>query len=697
MKKSNAVKYFLYKLSSLRAFLAASAILAFAGIPMLVTMLKNYFELYAAEHVGSGWVVADYKLNDIEMFIASYCAMWIILVFLASFALAVIVPVFSFNFYNNRAFTDTIGSLPLTYNQRFWGDFLSGFAVSVAPFLVCIPYILIVANNLFPTNDEYAYWIEYFHKQFEPLSGHIVQYTLIFAVILVSAYTFSSMIASFCGKRDSTAMYLIFGLLLVPGLAAVYSGFLNAELVGIDELKSMLEAISFIPPAGLLPNFLNFWNGLGLSGFTDYETYTEIPPAGYVIMSLLAAAFGVGAYFLGKYRKAERTDRDFVYEGAYAVMSTIITVCILGVGALFYTTSQNNVMYMVYAAVGGIVFYAALALSHTKSFKKLPKELIKYAVICAACFSFFGLADLTDSFGMADLVPNTWEISSIEINGEHFYSYDRKGLVYDDKDAVEAIVSGHKELLSDKSDLLSGPEIKISYKLKNGFVINRQYTAKEGDSIEKFADIILTLPPSNSNVYGVLDSKEDYEVISFHGNYNPANSGKGVSFEIYSSKSEEFRQILLNDIKNNYSETSHQYGGGYCGEVIAAYMKDGEWYSNLYTLYSSYEDTVAFIQNPDNCWTSLDGSNNTEPEPEPESSTYTVQLWAGGEYAEFDIYADNTLGKELIALCKKEHDGEVSDAVIVVSDRGIKYRVAKADEESAVKLILQLAEYYFVQ
>ncbi|MCH5207820.1 MAG: hypothetical protein J1F04_02950 [Oscillospiraceae bacterium] len=698
MKKNNFGKYFIYKLSSLRGFLAASLVLALAGIPTLVTMLKIYFSLYEKEITGGTWYwAANFKYNDLAMFIDIYCAMWMILIFLASFALAVIVPVFSFSFYNNRALTDTVGSLPLTYNRRFWGDFLSGFAASVMPYLILLPNLIFLTNNMIPYSEEHSQLVREHFGYYAELPGYITRYSLMFAVILISAYAFSSLIVSLCGKKDSTAMYLIFGMLFVPGLILVYTGFLSRGIVGIDGYTAMLESISFIPPAGLMPNFLDFWNGLGNSGFSDYETFTEIPPAGYAVIFLLTVMYGAGAYFLGKYRKAERTDRDFVYEGAYAVMSTIIAVCIFGVGALFYAFTPDNMIYMIFAVVIGGVVYLALALSHTKSFKNLPKALIRYAVICAACFGFFGLAKLTDSFGISDYVPSAREISSVEIVGEYFYSYDKKALVYDDKDAVEAIVAGHKELISDKSDLQTGEEIIFTYRLKNGFVINRQYSTIGGDSIEKLSDIILGLPTSSSNVYGILDSSEDYELLSFHGNYNPANSGKGVSFEIYSSKSEEFRQILLNDIKNNYSETSYQYGGGYCGEVIAAYMKDGEWYSYHYTLYSAYEDTVAFIQNPDNCRTSQDDSNNTEPE----IKSCTAKITLGNQYIEFEFYADNALGKELLALCRNETDGELSEAVSVVvvmsNGMGTKYYISKADEESAVKLILQMAENYFVQ
>ena len=702
MKKNNFGRYFLYKLSSLRGFLAASLVLALAGIPTLVTMLKIYFSLYEKEI--TGYWAANFKYHDLAMFIDVYCAMWMILIFLVSFALAVIVPVFSFSFYNNRALTDTVGSLPLTYNQRFWGDFLSGFAASVMPYLILLPNLIFLTNNMIPYREEYSNWYREHFGYYAELPGYITRYSLMFAVILISAYAFSSLIVSLCGKKDSTAMYLIFGMLFVPGLILVYTGFLNRGMVGIDGYTAMLESISFIPPAGLMPNFLDFWNGLGNSGFSDYETFTEIPPAGYVVIFLLTVIYGAGAYFLGKYRKAERTDRDFVYEGAYAVMSAIIAVCILGFGAMYYAFMPDNAGYMIFAVTIGGIVYLALALSHTKSFKNLPKALIRYAVICAACFGFFGLAKLTDSFGISDYVPSAWEISSVEIDGEYFYSYDKKGLVYDDKGAVEAIVAGHKELISDKSDLQTGEEIIFTYKLKNGFVINRQYStiAIEGDSIKKLSDIIHELPTSSSNVYGVLDSSEDYEFFQFVGDYRPINSENSeqqFSFVIYSPKAEEFRQILLNDIKNHYSEMSYQYGRGFCGDVTAEYMKDGEWYSYRYNIYNSYEDTIAFIKNPDNCITSLDNGNNTEQELEIKSCTAKMTL--GSQYIEFEFYADNALGKELLALCRNETGGELSEAVSVVvvmsNGMGTKYYISKADEESAVKLILQLAENYFVQ
>lgn len=696
MKKNFFGQYFIYKFSNLRGFFVASIVLALAGVPTLVTILKIIISISLAEIKGENTI---FSVNDIGMVFAIYCANLLILLLIGSFAMAAITPIFAFNFYNNRALTDTIGSLPLTYNQRFFGDFLAGFTVSVAPYLVCLPYILITLSGLIPQDEELEELYMFF-DEFKMISVFLTRYSLRFAIILVAAFMFSSMIASCCGKTGSTVMYSLLGMAFVPGVVLVYSGIAVWNAVGVENFSSMLEAMSFIPPGGLIPDFLNFWNILGGSSFSEFNILTNISPASYAVMLVLTAAFGAGAYFLGKYRKAERTDRDFVYEGAYAVMSTIFSACIMGAGIFMYLYTQESVVYIIVGVVAAAIVAVALEYSHTKSYRTLMRTFIKFAVVSAVCFGIFGLSKLTDSFGLADVIPSVGEISRIEINGEYFYSYDGNGIVYDEHSAIETIVSEHKKLISDKSKITTGNDIKISYKLKNGFVINRQYACAEKEStlIKELANTIKDLPTRDSNVYGVLSS-EDYSDLSFSGFYDvPYTTEEGyeyyntVRFTIKSSKTEEFKKILLNDIKNHYSEHDHAYGYTYKGHITAFYTRDGVRHEEYFSLFEPYEESIAFIKNPNNCTTSINDNNS---EPEAESTVYTAELRLGEEYLEFEFYSDNVLGKELIKLCSKENEGELSDIVSITDKRGTRYRFGKADEAQAIKLIFELAKEYF--
>ncbi|MCH5204344.1 MAG: hypothetical protein J1F03_06325 [Oscillospiraceae bacterium] len=695
MEKSFFGKYFLHKFSSLRGFLAASSVLAIAGIPTLMTMIEIYVgQIVKYAEDGSIFVEESNESAAMIMSAGVYCMLWMLVALAASAALALVVPIVSFNYYNNRALTDTIGSLPLTYSQRFWGDFLAGFTVSVAPFLVCIPYIFIVSENVIPSGVQ----------QFEaylPLPGFIEKYTFLFAVILASAYTFSTLIVSCCGKAGSAVFYSLVGMMLIPGTAAFYTAFVSSGAVGVPAETAFFESIGVIVPFGLVPDVYVFWFKLGNSLFNEFESLMNLRPVEYVIMLLLTAVYAAAAYYLGKYRKTERIGRDFVYESIYSVMSVIFITAIFGFVFWADSTSVTHIMLVIGVGVGLLV-YLGLELSHTRSFKKLPKAMIKYAVICAVCFGFFGITKLTDSFGISDIVPSADEILRVEINGKYFFSYDKQGVVYDDRSAIESIVSEHKKLLSDKSRLATGQEISITYKLKNGLEIHRQYYDQfhfseggEEDTVKTMSDAILALPSSDSNAYGVLGS-EDYSDLSFFGDYyivtelDPTEAGvyslpQHFLFRINPSKTEEFKQILLNDLKSHYFGSYYMYGGGHVGSVVASYTRNGIKYEEAYTIIEDYEETFAFILNPENCTASAAAAEDAEVR------TYTAYISLDEEFIRFDFSSDSEPAKELLSLLTDAGGGELSEDIRIFDERGFFSSVRKSDEKRAVELILQLA------
>lgn len=54
---------------------------------------------------------------------------------IALFVLAVAGAVMSFEYYNKKNLTDTLGVLPITNKQRFFGDLIGGYIANVAPII----------------------------------------------------------------------------------------------------------------------------------------------------------------------------------------------------------------------------------------------------------------------------------------------------------------------------------------------------------------------------------------------------------------------------------------------------------------------------------------------------------------------------------------------------------------------------------
>ena len=664
MKNSFFAKYFIYKLNSLRGIMIANIILTLAGIPTILTLVD-----ILVRNTDNGPL-----LMNLEIFIAIYNYTLFIAFLIALVILALITPIVSFDFYNRHARIDMIGSLPLNYRERFFGDFLSGLTAAAVPFALSMPYILIMAQDISSLDPErYAYFFSY-----------MSQSALVLLIVLVSAYTLSSLVVSCCGKISSSVLFSLLGFFLTAGIVLLYSIFVSANALGVDSSAiENISAITALAPAGPFFSLYTMWFGLENGGnvfFGTADSFSPVSPAQYAVMIALTVIYAAGAFFLGKYRKAELVGKDFVYKGAYAVFSTLLVIGVMGFTFMIDANDFTNTGLIV-GTLAGLAIFFVIETEHNGSLKKLPKSILKYAAICAVCFAFYGITKSTDGLGIAEIVPNADEVYSIEMESNFIPATERENkFIYDDKSTIETIISEHKKLLSDKSKIETGYDISITYHLKSGYKLKRIYSSSQGsDAVREFFNIFADLPTSGTNLYGVLNS-EDYSKLRFTGSIT--SDSKAVTFAIKPSKNDEFRQILLNDIKEHFSTELQQKGTSYV--ITARYTKNGAEQADNYYIYAPYEKTLAFISNPENI------TENADIE-QGEHRTYTAKIVNGDDYLYFDFTSDSEIAKELLSLAENSEKEELSERVLIM-DNTMIYKIAKSDEKRAVELILKLAE-----
>lgn len=125
IKRSFFREYFFYKLRGTMGICIASSVMGF--IACVLSGFSVYKMAKDIEANGSGMTALPVNLLwNFTMFAG--------LVGIA--AIAIVAPIISFKYYRSRSSMDTLGCLPITYGQRFWGDFLSGLAAIVVPFSV---------------------------------------------------------------------------------------------------------------------------------------------------------------------------------------------------------------------------------------------------------------------------------------------------------------------------------------------------------------------------------------------------------------------------------------------------------------------------------------------------------------------------------------------------------------------------------
>ena len=688
MKKSFFGKYCLYKLKGFRGLAIAAAVLNFAALVFPAAFF--YFSLAEANK----WHLPSIYLDETWLYYITFC------VIAAASAILVITPAISFKYYNSRAAMDTLGCLPLNYSERFRGDFLSGLTanlISFIPFTAIGAVIVAVMQNTVIKEIQAWMWTEYNEEFFySDIKDNFLKVYLGFVLLLllgyIGTYVISTFVTSCCGRSGSSIFYSVLALVVPAGIVSTFGTCVLNGTVGVIVEEEIENALMVIAPAGL-------WLGTGLRLMYGYDgltalTYIIDNPVYIVIALLVTAAFLVWAYILGKHRKAERVDRDFVYNGAYHVIALALSATIIG---FYFTVSptnaeaftSGNVQQILISIAVGLVIYLVMELVHTRSAKKLPISLLRYAALYAVCFGFLFIAHKTDSFGIAKRLPDKDRISSVKVEGDFFYSPTGESFVYRSESAIDTILSEHEKLIQNRDSLTTGSTVTISYVMNNGLKLRRQYSSGSGtgrELIKAFSDEVKKNEISEGGL-GFLDDLRYDELTLIKCDINNPRD----SFYVYPEASAELFEALRYDLLNNFE----QYKYSTAGHITFSYKLNGVAREARYMLSETFEGTLAVIEK---------NRVDDTPEVKDEEFNYYIRYSVGlGEetpvISSLSLDLQNTDNSELaravmelIAERKDVPEEERSECWTIMSGSQYKeFCVRKADEYDMLKAVLKIS------
>lgn len=687
MKKSFFGKYCLYKLKGFRGLAIAAAVPNFAALVLQVVFFYIAFD--DANRSGYSWIYFE------EMPFVSFC----VIAIAAMAVILVITPAISFKYYNSRAAMDTLGCLPLNYSERFCGDFLSGLTanlISFIPFAAIGAVIVAVMQNTVIKELQARLWAEYNEEYlFSGIKDDFLKVYLGFVLLLllgyIGTYVISTFVTSCCGRVGSSIFYSILALIVPAGIVSTLGTCVLNGAVGVIVEEEIENALMVIAPAGL-------WLGTGmrfmLEGDLTALTYIVDNPAYIVIALLVTAAFLVGAYFLGKHRKAERVDRDFVYTGAYHVIALALSATIIG----FYfiaspanaeAINSGNVQQIMISVAVGLVIYVVMELVHTRNAKKLPISLLRYAVLYAVCFGFLFIAHKTDSFGIAKRLPDKDSVSSVRVEGDFFYSPTGESFVYRSESAIDTILSEHEKLIQNRDILTTGSTVTISYVMKNGSELRRQYYPRSGtgrELIKAFSDEVKKNEISEGGL-GFLDDLRYDELNLIKCDINDPRD----SFYVATEASAELFEALRYDLLNNFE----QYYYSIAGHITISYKLNGMEREARYMVNDAFERTLAVVEK-----NRIGGTPDVNEEEFFYHIHYTPEL--GEEtpvISSLSLELQNTNESELakavmeyIAEEKDVPEEERSERWFISSESQYKdFCVRKADERAMLKAVLKIS------
>ncbi|MCH5204342.1 MAG: hypothetical protein J1F03_06315 [Oscillospiraceae bacterium] len=594
----------------------------------------------------------------------------------------------SFNFYLQKHETDMLGSLPITHRMRFWGDFISGYVLSVLPFSVIsfgsVP-IIAAAEEYIPTTlytELYVYVIV----------------TVFFALSLI--YVFGVFAASICGRIISSiacvAVLITASICLLPNAGR----FVADNIAGMprddlgEKLNNLTPSLTYIyssvnsivshmpllsePPHNVIDD-----ERLGL--IIDSTAAAQMPNV--IVWAAEIAALTAAAFYLTKFRKAERTGSAFGHKyGYYAVLAGTVVVISSTVFCVYnsYYPANGSIV----AAIVSAVVFAVFEISMRRGWKKFGKGAAVLAGSLAVTVGFAFLVRYTGVFGLRNRLPDADDIVMARFEDYEFTA----------REDIELLRQNHLDFLNKYGNNISTNSWDgtgmIVYQLKNGELFTRRYSALGyGEEYERCEETLSDIPITLKGFEGQFIKKIEAEAFE---ECKVALKGVFGGNKISPEKIREFTEILAGERSGNVEK------GKKIGRVTFYTRSDkDEVYYDLYyddwyydrgnvkefslDIYDSYTKTIEFAKSAENI---------IVPENDKETLCYIIDKYYGYGNLYYRVKIrkkdlENEKVKELLSLVSEDKTGYTTSIRIDSTDVFTSLYVPEANEKRFTSLLLE--------
>lgn len=563
--------------------------------------------------------------------------------------IAIFNAVLSFDYYNKKDMTDTIGVLPLTSRGRFFADLLAGYSVNIVPLVPCGIFCAVIFGNMQGKFIDIAE-IEGGVSDFRMASLGIIFAVTLF-LIVTFAYLFSVLITCCCGKAFHSVVFSVLGIAVLPlFFGGIAECFVNG-MIAYDPKEYFFKAAAFFPPIGLIGDLFDamdfpFTRWMIVSPLSRAEEmYAVAKPVYIAVYVLLAAGLIAGACIIGKRRLAENTGSAFAVKPMFFVICAGITAAVtITMLAKTYHTSER---YMINSVLVGAVTCFVTILLNPMNKKKLLRSIVLGAGMIVIMVAVWILLDKTGSFGARYLPENAENIEYIRIDNTYRIT---------DKADIEEYIS----LLNDK---LRDIPNDVYYK-EDGFCVEIKKT--DGKTVERRYEYSVNKALYGASYYNndntvfeeLIKQLDGYVGYFFDGLGDVSNGWvcrlitKTSDVEIPANKTKEFIAILREEASEKYRPNARIFA-----EVVI-YADNA---SRTFEIKEDYERTIQFLEGME---------ENVEKDPE---STYLSIAYniRDEQWERFSVTIpykdrDNEKVKELVSLLG-EHSGKADNNFKIMS------------------------------
>lgn len=497
---------------------AIIAILHFAAAPAIVLAL----------------IVSIYVKQPSMDYIETFTLIGIGTTALAGF-LGIFFAIDSFSCLHTKSVVDMKLSLPLTADQRFLSNFLSGLTMYVGPFLAAMAVSLLetVYGFIFMEGrtflaykgtDQYGEpeYYEYTCEYFSMVLPILLKLTLCGVLTMLMLYTLTVLVTVCCGSKFESIAYTILINIVIP--LTIFFSYMSMfrDLYGVSVAGIIAKLIMHTSPAGGIAAAITWTAGTPYVGNRQMEIESYALWA--VIYFLLTAAMGATAFFLYRKRRAEQVSKPFAFKLIYYIISS---AAIFALYSLFYGSNMDFAPIVIITAI----VYLSLEVAANRGYQKIWLSGIRYVGVMASSVLIVFVAQKTEGFGMVTRIPDASRVESVEISYSGFYadlpqqysypSIDYNGMYIDNiqisgRENIDALIAAHRSIIDNRADAdnFACFGISLCYRLKNGRELIRRYdyTSAEAAEILCAIDLSEEFKTQTAEIYKkyILNGKKSY-------------------------------------------------------------------------------------------------------------------------------------------------------------------------------------------
>ncbi len=627
--KSGFLRYFLYKLGSLKQHIILNSVMALFSYPAIAVVgmltVNKWNEYYKV--LGQG--------NNFELF--KQCQMWenilIMFIYIGIIALAGVfftglaIQHKNFRYLFDKKYVDMDISLPVSDNGRFFGDFLSGLLAYMVPHILAVVTGLIILLCYPPcVNFDIITPVSEMEVMGMPILDIFLQCAVIGLLSCLLFYCLNLFILSLCGRAAETRLTTVIINMALPLLTFTLVVLSQLYYYGKAEMTELVpffynNAVSNLSPVGMLVT--TFISSIEAGAYRDSNSYTFIPlrNGGAIISIIACLVFTAAAYILIRKRRNERTGSPYVFKSMRHIVSALIALSVFSVSVIcdFFgkdygwsyayidAAPEINFVNLIPAFVITFIIFIIMELVSGNGFRKFHFTLLRYAAAAGGSLLVCILLLNSKGFGAEGFVPSSDNVVFASVN----FSQERNAYGTMKLYNTDDIIKFHKDYLEDRTlyraekPYANNNYFSVSYLLKNGDIVRRSYSDIDGAYIDDIARLCLA-SGGFKNQYEPMGEVSDVASIKYYAPDNETDMSASERnadippdklFEALAVDAENvtFEQLYVYPYQINASTRRHinveWKNAIYNNDSLDEYGVSG-WYNKYYEIYPFFENTI---------------------------------------------------------------------------------------------------------